>query len=213
VSAPELPGIGQPQQQLQQQACMEPHPAAAAAAGCSHTDQVSLSGHPMPLSLEALAGGSSGWCCGCVQVQQQEQSCWVRFNLPEALKQDASVVEAANKGLLVRGEQQAAAAAATSWVVFTGWAHVIVTMMWLFLSLVLLRQPSALVSNRQQSATAGRWCCSGNALCWCTCKSSAPLCAHAHWRHKDQHPCLSCAFGLASPAGWCCAGAGPVRLV
>jgi hypothetical protein len=60
----------------------------------------------MPLSLEALAGGSSGWCCGCVQVQQQEQSCWVRFNLPEALKQDSSIVEAANKGLLVRGDKQ-----------------------------------------------------------------------------------------------------------
>ncbi|WIA33623.1 hypothetical protein OEZ86_006746 [Tetradesmus obliquus] len=35
-----------------------------------------------------------------LMVQQQEQSCWVRFNLPAALKQDSKVAEAADKELL-----------------------------------------------------------------------------------------------------------------
>jgi hypothetical protein len=85
------------------------HTTAAGDAGDGRNSSaaLSLTGYPMPLSLEALAGGSSGWCCGCVQVQQQEQSCWVRFNLPEALKQDSSIVEAADQGLLVSLIKQA----------------------------------------------------------------------------------------------------------
>jgi hypothetical protein len=108
AAAAEERGIGQAQQQQQEQTCIEPPRAAcaAAAAGHSHSARMSLSGYPLPLSLEALAGGSSGWCCGCVQVQQQEQSCWVRFNLPAALKQDSSIVEAADKGLLVSRNKQ-----------------------------------------------------------------------------------------------------------
>uniref|UniRef100_A0A383VH06 F-box domain-containing protein n=1 Tax=Tetradesmus obliquus TaxID=3088 RepID=A0A383VH06_TETOB len=92
---------GQGQQQQPEEAAPAHTTAAGyAAGGCSSSALLTLTGYPLPLSLEALAGGSSGWCCGCVQVQQQEQSCWVRFNLPAALKQDSKVAEAADKELL-----------------------------------------------------------------------------------------------------------------
>lgn len=110
---------GQGQQQQPEEAAPAHTTAAGyAAGGCSSSALLTLTGYPLPLSLEALAGGSSGWCCGCVQVQQQEQSCWVRFNLPAALKQDSKVAQAADKELLVRFEttdgQAAAAGAAGS---------------------------------------------------------------------------------------------------
>lgn len=51
-----------------------------------------MNGHPAPLNLQALQSG--GWAVGCVMMQQQEQSCWVRFNLPHELKTDAEVTHA-----------------------------------------------------------------------------------------------------------------------
>lgn len=67
----------------------------------SHTP---ADGHPAPLTLQALQSG--GWVCGCVMMQQQEQSCWVRFNLPPELRTDPSVAQALQQGHLV-GAQQA----------------------------------------------------------------------------------------------------------
>jgi hypothetical protein len=105
--------------QQQQQGCEEAATAGTTAAavavddgtGCRRRRRSSSSssssvvwnvtGHPEQLTLEALAGSNSGWCCGCVQVQRQEQGCWVRFNLPAALKQDSSIANAAQWGLLV----------------------------------------------------------------------------------------------------------------
>jgi hypothetical protein len=56
-------------------------------------------GDPAPLTLQALQCG--GWACGCVMMQQQEQSCWVRFNLPAQLKTDQEVAKALEAGNIV----------------------------------------------------------------------------------------------------------------
>jgi hypothetical protein len=65
----------------------------------SHTP---ADGHPVPLTLQALQSG--GWVCGCVMMQQQEQSCWIRFNLPPELRTDPSVAQALLQGHLVGAE-------------------------------------------------------------------------------------------------------------
>jgi hypothetical protein len=46
-------------------------------------------GHPCPLTPSALAAG--GWAVGAVLHSNQQQSCWVRFNLPAELKSDAVI--------------------------------------------------------------------------------------------------------------------------
>jgi hypothetical protein len=70
----------------------------AARSPSSHT-KTPADGHPAPLTLQALQSG--GWVCGCVMMQQQEQSCWVRFNLPHELSTEADVAEALQQGRLV----------------------------------------------------------------------------------------------------------------
>jgi hypothetical protein len=61
---------------------------------------LTITGHPAPLTLESLTN-SHGWCVGCVKLQQQEQSCWVRFNLPPQLKQDVEIQAQMNQKQLV----------------------------------------------------------------------------------------------------------------
>jgi hypothetical protein len=66
-------------------------------------------GDPAPLTLQALQCG--GWACGGVMMQQQEQSCWVRFKLPAQLKTDQEVAAALQGGNIVsichKGQQWA----------------------------------------------------------------------------------------------------------
>ena len=60
-----------------------------------------VAGHPCPLSMQTLQAG--GWVVGCVLMQQQEQSCWVRFNLPPELRTDPDVAQALDEGHVVSG--------------------------------------------------------------------------------------------------------------
>lgn len=79
------------------------HGASSSRSSCgSIASAAPLVGAPAALDLHLLGtGAASGWCCGCVQVQQQEQSCWIRFNLPPELKADNWVARALKLGCLV----------------------------------------------------------------------------------------------------------------
>lgn len=68
-----------------------------------------MSGHPAALTLQALESG--GWACGCILIQQQEQSCWLRFNLPPELKTDKQVALLVLAGQMVGGSHTARQAA------------------------------------------------------------------------------------------------------
>lgn len=59
-----------------------------------------LVGWPQLLRWGELRSGKV-WAIGCVEQQQKEQSCWVRFNLPGELKVELGVSEAVAAGKLV----------------------------------------------------------------------------------------------------------------
>lgn len=71
-------------------------PSPASGSSSSSSSQAPVSGHPAPLTLQALQSG--GWACGCILSQQQEQSCWLRFHLPPELKTDEQVATLVQEG-------------------------------------------------------------------------------------------------------------------
>lgn len=83
-------------------------------------------GHPAALTLQALRS-SGGWACGCVMMQRQEQSCWVRFKLPPELTADAEVAAAVRSKQLVSIRQAGHTAGLCCWMFWesgSGWRAV-----------------------------------------------------------------------------------------
>lgn len=95
----------EPQQHTTQAAAAGPSLASTSASDSPGSSNCSSSrrpvaGYPAALTMQALLSG--GWAVGCVEMQQQEQSCWVRFNLPRELVRTPAVLQALNKRELVR---------------------------------------------------------------------------------------------------------------
>lgn len=95
----------EPQQHTTQAAAAGPSLASASASNSPSSSNCCpsrrpVAGHPAALTMQALLSG--GWAVGCVEMQQQEQSCWVRFNLPHELVRTPAVLQALNRRELVR---------------------------------------------------------------------------------------------------------------